>query len=179
MKPSRIPSRPPLTLMLVTLVCALAVLGPGSYWLNNYQHLPARADTDLMARWFAALAPVNSGYYDAVGEQQIGLVGTTLVVGTVLYASLFLAWLRRSAAAVPLALAAGSIGCYAIVISGWIGMLDGFANTARTTTAAMSLFGLSAAWFGIHLALIVDAVRRVAQAIQTIGAEQGQSRGRR
>jgi hypothetical protein len=161
-----ITSRPPLPLMLLVLTCATGVLVLGSYWLANHPQLPALAATESTARLFAALAPADHSYFDAVGQQQVGLVGTTLVIGTALYAGLFVAWLRNSAVALPLALAAGSIGCYAAVINGWIALIEGFPNTDRTSAAAALLFGLSAGWFAIHLGLIADAVRRIARALQ-------------
>jgi hypothetical protein len=153
--------RPPLWLIGLTWLCALATLILGTYWLINYRHLPALAETDSIARLFRMLAPADRGFFDAVGQRQIGLVGATLLINLMLYLGLSVAWFRASIFAAPLALSVGAIGCYAAIINGWICMIDGFSGTARTSEANFLLFGLSAAWFGVHLALILNVVFRV------------------
>ncbi|MEA2754343.1 MAG: cholestenol Delta-isomerase [Aliidongia sp.] len=153
--------RPPLGLIGLTWLCMLATLIVGTYWLVNYRHLPVLAETDSIARLFRMLAPADRGFFDAVGQRQIGLVGATLLINLMLYLGLSVAWFRASILAVPLALSVGAIGCYAAIINGWICMIDGFSGTARTSGATFLLFGLSAAWFGAHLALILDVVFRV------------------
>ena len=170
MTASPVTVRPSLNLILLTLACALIVAGPGSYWLLHHQHLPLLANTNLFARLFAALSDADRGYFDAAGQLQLGLVGTMVPVGLLLYGALFAAWLRNAPSAVPLALAVGSIGCYCALISGWIGVIEGFPRMARTTAGASLLFGALAAWFAIHLALFATAFNRIAASLRLISS---------
>ena len=151
--------RPPWPLQITVVACAVLILVMLSYWLLHFQHLSALVDTDTIARLFAAIAVADRGYFDQPDQLQLGMAGTLLWVSGPLYLALFFTWWKRSPLALPLALSVAAIGCYCAAISAWIGVLDGFPGTERTSSAILLLFLLSAGWFLIHFSLGVNAVR--------------------
>jgi hypothetical protein len=153
-------ARPPVALMAGTALAALLNLLLGAYWLVDHP-LPGGA-ASFPARLFAAFAGADHGFYDRPGQLEMGLVTTNLVIGTALYAALLLAWARSWRAALPLAIAVASVQCYAVMIDLWAGLLDGLPNLDRRAAAAASLFSVAGSWFGFHLLLGIDAVRRLA-----------------
>jgi hypothetical protein len=149
-KDGKIP-RPPLALMVAIGLAGLLNAALGLYWLANHRALPSLLS--LPAGLFAHIAGADHGFYDRPGQFELGLVAVNLVVGTGLYAALLLGWVRRWRASLPLAVAAGSVQCYAVVITLWCGLLDSMPNLDRTTEAATLLLTITGTWFALHLLL--------------------------
>ena len=154
-------ARPAPTLMAAVALAALLNLLLGAYWLADHRALTGLSS--FPASLFAALAGADHGFYDRPGQLEIGLVTANLVLGTALYAALLLAWARGWRAVLPLALAVAAVECYAVLIDLWAGLLDGLPNLDRRAAAAASLFAVAGGWFGVHLLLGADALRRLAR----------------
>ncbi len=161
--------RPPAALMAAIGLAGLLNAALGLYWLTNRHVLPSLSS--LPAGLFARIASADHGFYDRPGQFEIGLVTVNLVVGTGLYAALLLGWLKRRRASLPLAVATGSVQCYAVLIIVWCGLLDGMPNLDRTTEAATLLLTTTGTWFTLHLLLGGNAALRLAQ----LGAVGGSS----
>jgi len=144
--------------MAAILLAALINTALGGYWLANYRILPSLSS--VPAGFFAFAAGADHGFFDRPSQLEIGLVAANLVIGTALYTALLLAWAKAWRAALPLAIAAGAVQCYAVVITLWCGLLDGLPTLDRTMAAASILFLLAGSWFALHLLLGLDGIRR-------------------
>jgi len=141
-----------LSLALIVGVTTAGVLNAalGAWWLANRLALPSLSSS-LPSRAFAWLAGADRGFYDRPGQLETGLVTVNVVVATGLYAALLLAWLGRWRASLPLAVAIGSVECYAVLVTLWCGVLDGMPNLDRTMGAAAILLAIAGIWFALHL----------------------------
>lgn len=149
--------RPPPGLIAAIVGAAILNLAFGLWWLAD------RNASSAPSGLLALVAAADHGFFDHPGQFEAGLVTIDLTAGTALYAALLVSWLRGWGASLALAIATGSVQCYAVVITLWCGALDGMPNLDRTVAAVALLAALAGTWFAVHLLLGVQAGRRLAR----------------
>lgn len=132
----------------------------GLYWLAHAHELPRLASSSAIARLYRDFAHVDHGYFDQVGQAELGLEALRATVVQMLNLSLLAALLRGWAARVPLQIAVGAIVAYSVLFDWTCAAVGGFPNMDEGTAASFAIFlGAGAVPLFGHLYFVLDGWR--------------------
>ena len=139
------------------------------YWVVHAQHLPELAAAgDWIARLYGNFATTDHGYYDRVGQAELGLEAVNVTVTQAMNLVLLVALWRRWPMRVPLQMAIGAIVAYSVLFDYACAALAGFPNMDTHDAGSLaSFFGASAPWLLGHLYFVWDGWRQAARALRT------------
>jgi Rieske [2Fe-2S] domain/EXPERA (EXPanded EBP superfamily) len=144
------------------------------YWVLHARDLPARADTDLIARLFRSYAAADRGYYDKVSEAELALETVNSTLTQALTLLLLVALLRRWPARVPLQIGIGSSVCYSVLLDWWCAIVAGFPGMDQKTIGHFALFfGANLPWVLGHGFIAYDGIRAARAASNRRGPGTG------
>lgn len=153
-RPSRRPK--PAVLVLLLFYAAFnttAALG----WLAQAHDLPSLAGASGIARFCRSFAVFDHGYFDRVGQGELGIAALNVTLVEAIYLVLLAALLRGWAIRVALQIGVGAIVAYSVLFNWACAAIAEFSNMDEQTAASFAVFfGAGAPWLLGHLYFVAD-----------------------
>jgi emopamil binding protein len=163
----------------IALLCffSLVAVTLELYFLVFHRDLPARADTQVIARLFAIYGTADRAYFDPVSPLALALEGINVFVMQPLCLLLVYAILRQRAYRWPLQLAIGSYLALSVVLYFLVAIVSGYEGMPERSGKAYALFYLAnLPWLVGYAWLALDAGVVIARALAAGGAVRDRAR---